>query len=158
MAGANQSASLSARLFTLWGVALWLVLLQAASGAYQFAVRGMYLQMLVPTAVVVVSAGCILRQEWARRVMLGLAPLLAVWTSVMVARMWPMRERFEDALAQARGLGDQAVVKLAVEQIEHEQSAYYIGLGIKLITIPLLLWLTWKLLQPAVRAQFGLRR
>ncbi|TBR36794.1 MULTISPECIES: hypothetical protein [Dyella] len=153
-----QDAPLRARLFSLWGVALWLVLLQAASGAFQYARHGMYLEVIVPAAVVVVSAGCILRQEWARRVMTVLAPLLALWTAVMLVRMWMLRGKFDEAMANARAIADGAMQTIAVEQITQEQSAFYIGMAIKFITIPVLAWLAWKLMRPDVKAQFGRRK
>lgn len=157
VSGGMKDASLRARLFSLWGVALWLVLLQAASGAYQFAMHAMYVQMIVPEAVVVISAGCILRQEWARRVMTVVAPLLALWTCITVARMWLARGQFDEALARARALADATMAGVLADQIQQEQHAFYIGMAIKLVTLPILLWLAWKLTRPAVRAQFGRR-
>lgn len=152
-----KDASLRARLFSAWGVALWIVLLQAASGVAQYATSRQWLPMVVPAIVIVISAGCILRQEWARRIMRVLAPLLALLSLYGVAAMARQWGQFELARQNAQAMVDPALVNDALELISREQHAFAIGLAIKALMIPLLLWLAWKLGQPMVREQFGRR-
>jgi hypothetical protein len=42
--------------------------------------------------------------------------------------------------------------------IDRSQRTYEVGLALKALAIPLLLWLAWQLGRPSVIAQFQLRR
>lgn len=169
----------AARGFAPWRVAVWLLLLLAAFGCLQYvshaqllwghrasvpladsaALHGMLAwdvgYFVAAFAVIVLCAGCILRQGWARTPMRVACGLLALWALVgggMMLAHWSQFDRASaDALAQ---LGNDDVMRSAVL---HARRVYRITLVLKAAAVPLLLWLAWKLGTPAVGLQFRRR-
>jgi len=143
------------RRFAGWSVACWIVLLLAAFGAVLYLRHRDYSYLLGALVVVVVCAGGILRQPWARNALRVLALLLAAWALVTGGLMIAHWDQF--ALARQHALGEPHadLVLLLIEQARRD---YLLGLVLKALAIPLLLWLAWRLGTPAVRAQFGAPR
>ncbi|HTV84597.1 MAG TPA: hypothetical protein VME63_04285 [Dyella sp.] len=100
-------------------------------------------------ALIVVCAGCILRQSWARPVLRLIALLLCALAAFGAWQQWTML----NGLAAASAASGQAATQLI--DLRHVVIA---GLGLRLIAAPVLLWLSWQLGQPAVRLQFKARR
>ncbi|RDD80365.1 hypothetical protein DVJ77_17935 [Dyella tabacisoli] len=146
---------LLARNFSVWGIALWVVLLLAAFGALQYLKIAAYLYLAVAFAIIVVCAGCVLRQEWARRTMCVLAPLIALWMLVSGGQMLAAWGQFAAARESAMA---QPMADVVMPMIDQAQRTYLLGLIFKGLEIPLLLWLAWRLGRPAVRAQFHQRQ
>lgn len=144
-----------ARRFAAWAIAPWVLLLIAALGCVQYLQHGEYAYLAAGLVVVVVCAGCILRQAWARPTMRVMAVLLALWalvTGVLMLQHW---SDFETARQHA--LAQPEVGEIAIWIINRAQRTWQVGLALKAFAIPLLLWLAWQLGRPAVRAQFGRR-
>jgi hypothetical protein len=170
--------------FAAWRVLVWLMLLLAAFGSVQYLSHAQLLwahrtglspddgaalqrmlawdigYLLAAFALIVLCAGCILRQGWARaplRVACGVLVLWALVTGGKVLAKWLQFEHSSvDALAQ---LGQDAALRNALVNARvHARHAYLIALGLKAIAIPVLLWLAWRLGTPAVRTQFRRRR
>lgn len=146
----------AARRFAAWAIAPWALLLIAALGCVQYLQHGEYAYLLAGMIVIVVCAGCILRQAWARPTMRVLAVLLALWalaTGLLMLQHWGDFETArQHALAQPQ-LGD-----VAVWMINRAQRIWQVGMALKALAIPLLLWLAWVLGRLSVRAQFRSRR
>ena len=169
--------------FALWRVVVWLLLLLAAFGCLQYvnhahqgwtqlqalapsdagtaaALRGMLgwdiAYLLAAFTLVVLCAGGILRQTWARPALRVAACLLALWaliTGGMLLAQWPQFDQASaNALAQLRA---DATLQQA---LLHARRSYQMALVLKAIAVPVLLWLAWRLGVPAVRAQFFPRR
>ena len=173
---ARAEAGLPPRGFAVWRVVVWLVLLLAAFGCVQYLAHAQLLwahrvglspadtiamhhmlawdtgYLLAAFALIVLCAGCILRQAWARtplRVALGVLVLWAMVSGGTMLAQWPQFDRASaDALAQ---LGNDAILRQAVV---HARRVYRITLVLKAVAIPVLLWLAWQLGTPAVRMQF----
>jgi hypothetical protein len=169
-----------ARGFAPWRVVVWLLLLLAAFGCVQYLSHAQLLwahranlspadsdamyrmlawdagYFVAAFAVIVLCAGCILRQAWARTPLRVACALLVLWTLVgggMMLAQWPQFDRASaDALAQ---LGNDEVMRNAVL---HARRVYRITLVLKAVAIPLLSWLAWKLGTPTVAMQFHRRR
>ncbi len=170
------------RRFAVWRVVVWLLLLLAAFGCVQYLSHAQLLwaqrQALPPAAgagaalrrmlawdityllaafaLIVLCAGCILRQAWARPALRVAAVLLALWMlasgGAMLAQ-WPAFERASsNALDQLHG---DAALRQA---LMHARRSYLAALVLKGVAVPVLLWLSWRLGVPAVRAQFRHRR
>ncbi len=168
--------------FALWRVAVWLLLILAAFGCVQYfshaellwsqrhaiapdvaaghALRRLLVwdvvYMVASLALIVVCAGCILRQAWARPALRAAAGVLALWMlatgGAMIAE-WPsLLHASRDAAAQ---LQDHAALQQA---LLHARRSYLLALVLKGLAVPVLLWLVWRLGAPAVRAQFRYRR
>lgn len=141
-----------ARRFSTWAVGPWVLLLFAALGFVQYLRHAEYIYLAFAFLVVVVCAGCILRQAWARPAMQVLAMLLAVWalaSGVLMLQQWgDFDTARQHALAQPQ-LGE-----VALWMIARAERTWQVGLALKAAAIPLLLWLAWQLGRPAVRAQF----
>jgi hypothetical protein len=148
----RRDAPGSSRRIAFWGMAVWLVLLFAALGGMQYLQRGAWAYLAAAFAVIVLCAGCALRQEWARRPMQAAAALLALWslaTLCLMVAQWSGFERArEAALAQPQG---REIVLAAIEQARR---GYLVGMALKAVAVPVLLWLAWQLGLPQVRAQF----
>ncbi|GAA0887650.1 hypothetical protein [Rhodanobacter soli] len=142
----------SARRFSAWAVGPWVLLLFAALGFVQYLRHAEYIYLAAALLVVVVCAGCILRQAWARPAMQVLAVLLALWalaSGVLMLQQWgDFDTARQHALAQPQ-LGE-----VALWMIARAERTWQVGLALKAAAIPLLLWLAWQLGRPAVRAQF----
>ena len=176
----RAGAGLAPRSFTFWRVVVWLLLLLAAFGCVQYLSHAQLLwaqranltpadsiamhhmlawdigYLLAAFALIVLCAGCILRQGWARAPLRVAAGALVLWALIsggMMLAQWPQFDRASaDALAQ---LGNEAVLRNAVM---HARRVYRITLALKAAAIPVLLWLAWRLGTPAVRMQFRHRR
>lgn len=166
--------------FSLWRIVAWLMLLLAAYGCLQYLLHAQQLwRALRPLpasqaedivqlkkmlawdvayfaasfALVVICAGAILRQAWAR-VSLQLASVLLALSwglagGVLLLAQWRAFSQ-EVAMTDAQSTLD-AASQMA---LAHMHRAFLIALGIKLVCIPVLLWLAWWLGKPQVRAQF----
>jgi hypothetical protein len=143
------------RRFAGWSVACWIVLLLAAFGGVLYLRHGDYGYLLCTLAVIVVCAGGILRQPWARGSMRALALLLAAWALLTAGLMVAHWDQFEQARQHALTQPHADLVLLVIEQARR---SYLLGLVFKALLIPLLLWLVWRLGTPAARAQFALRK
>jgi hypothetical protein len=146
----------SARRFAVWAMGPWILLLVAAMGCLQYLQHGDYAYLAAAMVVIVVCAGCILRQSWARTTMRVLAVLLALWalvTGVLMLQQWGDFERARQAALAQPQLGE-----VALWMIARAQRTYEVGLVLKAAAIPLLLWLSWQLGRPSVVAQFKQRR
>ncbi|WP_199100177.1 hypothetical protein [Dyella sp. ASV21] len=166
--------------FALWRILVWLMLLLAAFGCLQNALHAEQLwdalqghatlnadatsqlhRMLAwdvgyfsaGFAVVVICAGVILHQGWARPAMQVAALALAV--------AWGLYGGFH-ALAQWREFSNAITLTNAQTPLDvasqaafdHVQRTVMVSLALRALAVPVLLWLAWRLGRPAVRAQF----
>lgn len=161
--------------FAAWRLALWVILLLAAFGAMQYGVHAQRVWSVLQVApvdaegratlhamlawdaayfgaaamLVVFCAGGILRQGWARpvlRVALGLLAAGLLVSGVLLYRQW-------------LGWADQPhPVADAAALVAQEARRVHLSLAFDCIAIVMLIWLVWRLGQPAVRAQFRQRR
>jgi hypothetical protein len=141
-----------ARRFSAWPIGVWVLLLLAATGAVQYLQHAEYAYLLAALLIIAVCAGCILRQAWARPVMQILAVLLALWAllgGVLMLQQWGDFE-----IARQHAQAQPQLGEAALWMIARAQRTWQVGLALKAIAIPLLLWLAWQLGRPAVRAQF----
>jgi hypothetical protein len=146
----------SPRKFAAWALGAWVLLLLAAFGAVQYLRGANYVYLLAALLVIVVCAGCILRQRWARPLLRGLCLLLALWalsTGVLMLRQW---DQF--ALARQHALVQPELAQLTLWLVARAQRTWQVALTLKALAVPLLLWLAWTLGRPSVRAQFHGRR
>jgi len=141
--------------FGLWRVAAWIVLLLAAFGGVQYLRHGDWPYLAGSLVVIVVCAGAILRQPWARQAMRIVALLLALWALVTGGLMLAQWGQFDAARAHAM---TQAQSELLLLVIEQARRSFLLGLVFKALLVPLLLWMAWHLGRPSVRAQFVARR
>lgn len=168
---------------SVWRVMVWLMLLFSAFGCLQYVRHAQQvwgqLKMLPPGqdqavaamhgmlgwdvaylvgafALIVICAGCILRQVWARPCMRVAALLLAVWFLLSgIALMWQWHSLFSGA---AGALLREQLSPALSQQLPQAYRSLQLALLFKGIAVPLLLWLSWRLGKPAVRAQFRARR
>jgi hypothetical protein len=153
---AVRADTASARRFSLWAVGPWVALLLAALGGVQYLRHAEYTYLAAALVVIAVCAGCILRQSWARPAMQVLAVLLAAWALVTGVLMLQQAGDFETARQHA--MAQPQIGQIALWMIDRAQRTWQVALVLKVIAIPLLLWLAWQLGRPAVRAQFRRRR
>ncbi len=167
--------------FALWRVVVWLLLLLAAFGCVQYFSHAELLwgqrhafvpggaelhtlhrllawdvvYLLAALTLIVLCAGCILRQAWARPALRVAAGVLALWMLASGGAMlveWPsLWHASSDAVAQ---LHDHAALQQA---LLHAQHSFLLALVLKGLAVPVLLWLSWRMGTPAVRAQFRSR-
>lgn len=164
--------------FAVWRVVVWLLLLLAAFGCVQYVghaellwsqrqalapgsaaiaqLHGMLAwdiaYLLAAFALIVLCAGCILRQAWARPALRVAAALLALWMLASGGAMLAQWPAFERASADALGqLHDDATLRQA---LLHARHSYLVALVLKAVAVPVLVWLAWQLGVPAVRTQF----
>lgn len=142
--------------FAFWAIAPWILLLLAALGCLQYEQHAQYGYLLAAVVVIVVCAGCILRQAWARPVMRWMALALAAWAFVTGALMLQHTGDFERARQHALALQAQ-VRPLALYMIARARRTWEVGLALKALAIPMLLWLAWQLGRDEVKAQFSRR-
>lgn len=151
----RRADTLSADRFSAWMIGLWVLLLLAAMGCVQYLQHGDYAYLLAGLVVIVVCVGGILRQAWARPVMRVLALLLALWSLVSGVLMLQHAGDFERARQHA--LSQPQLAQIALWLIARAQRTWQVGIALKALAIPLLLWLAWTLGRPRVRAQFRSR-
>lgn len=170
--------------FTVWRMALWLLLLLAAFGCLQYVHHAQQVWMLLhglapgdariaslrgqlawdaayllaAFALIVLCAGGILQQAWSLRPLQVAAVVLAAWSALSglwLFQQWHAFVRSAGDMAAAQG--PQATVALQV-LLDPMRRSYHMGLALKAAAVPLLLWLAWRLGRPQVRAQFHRRR
>lgn len=141
--------------FGAWRVATWIVLLLAAMGGVLYLRHGDWAYLAGAMAVVVACAGCILRQPWARQALRVVALLLAAWALATGGLMLAHWGQFATARAHALALPQPELALLVIEQARR---SFLLGLVLKALLLPLLLWLAWQLGRSAVRAEFAARR
>jgi hypothetical protein len=145
----------TARRFSVWAIGLWVLLLFAALGAVQYLQHGEYPYLVAALLVIVICAGCILLQAWARPAMQVLAVVLAAWALLTGALM--LRQWGDFAIARQHAMAQPQLGDVALWMIARAQRTWQVALALKALAIPLLLWLAWQLGLPAVRAQFRRR-
>lgn len=156
MARVSRPGDPSVRRFQVWVIGPWVILLLAAFGAVQYLRHENHAYLAAAMLVVVVCAGCILRQSWSRLAMQVLAVLLAAWagiTGVLMLQQWGDFEIARQQVQASAQLGD-----MALWMIERAERTWRVALAFKLLAVPPLLWLAWQMGRSAVRAQFRLRR
>ena len=121
-------------------------------GAVQYLQHAEYAYLLAALLIFVVCAGCILRLAWARPTMQVLAVLLVLWALVSGVLMLQQWGDFE--IARQHAQAQPQLGEVALWMIARARRTWQVGLALKAIAIPLLLWLAWQLGRPAVRAQF----
>ena len=141
--------------FGLWRVATWVVLLLAAIGGVLYLRHGDWPYLVGSFVVIVVCAGGILRQPWARQALRVVALLLALWALATGGLMLAQWGRFDVARAHAM---TQPQAPLLLLVIEDWRRSFMLALAFKALLVPLALWLAWQLGRPPVRAQFVGRR
>jgi hypothetical protein len=144
------------RRFALWSVGPWILFLLAALGCLQYFQHGERAYLIGAVVVMLISGGAILRLPWARPSLQILSVLLAIWSLVTAVLMFRQWGGF--ALARQQALAEPQFSELAVWLVDRAQRTWEVGLGLKIVAIPLLLWLAWQLGRPVVRAQFKARR
>ncbi|MHB1057480.1 MAG: hypothetical protein ACYC0F_06325 [Rhodanobacter sp.] len=154
---AVRAGNAPTRRFSAWAIGAWILLLFAALGAVQYLRHAEHAYLAAALVVFVTCAGCILRQAWARPALQVLAVLLAAWSvvsGVLMLRQWGDFETArQHALAMQPQLGEAAQWLIA-----RARRTWQVGLALKAIAVPFLLWLAWQLGRPAVRASFRARR
>ena len=144
------------RRFSMWSLALWILMLLLAYGGLQYLQHGEFPYLAASFVAIIICVGAIMRHEWARsamRVVLLLFALYALVSGVMMLMEWGNFEKARQAaLANPQFAADVTMM------VERAKRIFQIALALKAIGIPCLLWLAWVLGQPAVRAQFHRRQ
>jgi energy-coupling factor transporter transmembrane protein EcfT len=144
------------RRFSMWSLALWVLLLLLAYGGVQYLQHGDFLYLAASFVAIVICVGAIMRHEWARsamRVVLLLIALYALASGVAMLMHWGDFEKArQEALANPQLADDLSMM------LERAKRVFQIALALKAISIPCLLWLAWALGRPTVRAQFQRRK
>lgn len=165
--------------FAWWRMLAWLLLLLAAYGGVQYIhhaqqvwgvlqtlpagddqnaapLHGMFAwdigYLVASFVVIVVCAGCIMRQAWARSALRVVALLLCVWSAYRGVLLWQQWGAL--VTTNAASLTGGQATSVQTMQLADLRRVLLVGLGMRLIAVPLLLWLAWQLGQPAVRLQF----
>jgi hypothetical protein len=173
-------AAAEARRPAFWRVVVWMVAMFATIGIVQYAshafqvVAAMHsmlpagdqdasplqamltwdlVYLVAAMLVLIAAAGAILRRNWGRKAMRVVSVALMFWaafTAFNVIVHWSDILRAGDAL----GLGgaDQS------GQVEHALAIYKVSVVLKLLSIPIFGWLSWRLGHPVVRCQFLRKR
>lgn len=169
----------------LWRVLTWLLLLVAALGCLlnlQHARRvWQQLQITAPTdasgldalhgmlgwdvsyllsafVMIVICAGCILRQAWARPSMRVAAGLFAAGLVVIGFSQWRDLQMLGTNIATFQSHAQQQGALAAAQIAIGLQRGYRLALLLKALGVIVLLWLAWTLGKPAVKSQFRRRR
>lgn len=160
--------------FAWWRMLVWVLLLLAAFGCTQYIRHAQQVWGVLQTlpagdetsssalhgmlgwdigyfvaafVLIVVCAGCILRQAWARPVLRVIALILCVWSAYRGVLLWQQWAALNEAGVPGQN-----------PQFEDLRRLVLAGLGLRVAAVPALLWLAWQLGQPAVRLQFRSRR
>jgi len=169
----------------IWRIVVWLLLLVSAFGSVQYvkhmqdvwgqlqnnaslqpseldALHGMLgwdaSYLLVVFVLIVICAGCIMRQAWASPCMRVAAVVLAIW--LLITGYLQLRDLLvlgadkAGILAQAHQQGTVGAAQI----LARLQRGYQLALVFKAVGIVVLLWLIWELGKPSVRTQFSTRR
>jgi hypothetical protein len=110
---------------------------------------------IVAFAVIVVSAGCILRQAWARPALRLLSLALAVWAAYRAVAAWYQWHMLTVIAPVLVAMGRSTPQQ--VTEAQHMQHLLLISASIGAFAAVVLLWLAWQLGQPEVRLQFRSR-
>lgn len=153
VAGRGEGASASG--FSPWAIGPWVVLLLAGLGFVQYLRHGEYLYLGAALVVIVVSAGCIMRQAWARSAMQLLAVLLALWA--LISGIWMLQQWGDFETARQHALAQPQLGQVMLWMIARAERTWQVALVLKAVAIPLLLWLAWALGRADVRSQFRSR-
>jgi protein-S-isoprenylcysteine O-methyltransferase Ste14 len=166
--------------FAFWRIVVWLMLLLAAYGCLQYMLHAEQLwRVLQPLpasdsgdiaqlrvmlawdvgyfvasfAVIVICAGVILRQAWARAALQVACVLLAIgWGLVGGLHLYSQWREFSEAVTT---MNAQRALDTASElAYAHSRRAFLMAMGTKVVGTPVLLWLAWSLGRPRVRGQF----
>lgn len=169
--------------FAAWRIVVWLMLLLAAFGCLQNATHGLHLWdalsanatlsddatsqlhrmlawdvgfFIAASVTVVVCAGTILHQGWARPVLQVVAVALALaWGLVGGMASLSHWHDFSSAIALTNA---QAPLDAAHQAaFDHLRRTFMVSLSLRALAVPVLLWLAWYLGRPQVRAQFRQR-
>ena len=166
--------------FSFWRILVWLMLLLAAYGCLQYLLHAQQVwrtlhplpasnaeditqlqkmlawdvvYFVASFALVVICAGAILRQAWARVSLQAASVLLAVgWGLVGGVLLFAHWREFSQAVALTNA--QDALDPASQMALAHMRRSFLMALGIKIACIPVLLWLAWWLGQPQTRAQF----
>jgi hypothetical protein len=133
-------------------IVVWLILLFAILGAVQYVAHAEDVYVLASVVVMVVCVGCIARMRWARPTMRVLALLLALWsiaTAVLMLRQWGDFE-----VARQHAQNEPQLREIALWMVARAERTWQVGLALKALAIPALVWLSWQLGRPHVRSQF----
>lgn len=163
----------------IWRVLVWALLLLAALGCLQYVRHAQQvweqLQTLAPAepdavaalhsmlgwdmaylvaafTLIVICAGCVLRQSWARPCMRLAAVLLAAWLIYSGILLWL---EWQPLFSGASGDFLHTAMHQELPQVYRSMQ---LALLFKGLAVPPLLWLSWWLGRPAARTQFRLRR
>ncbi|GGA11848.1 hypothetical protein [Dyella caseinilytica] len=166
--------------FAWWRMLVWVLLLLAAFGGVQYIQHAQQVwgalqalpaggeqhagelhnmlawdigYLVAAFVMIVACAGCILRQEWARPVLRVAALVLCVWSAYRGVLLWQQWQVFDAANASILAGGQPVPSQLA-----DLRRILLAGLGLRVLAVPVLLWLAWQLGHPAVRLQFRARR
>lgn len=173
----------AARGFALWRIVAWLILLLAAYGCLQYVSHARQLwsalqehaainaegtsalhrmlawdagYLVAAFAIVVVCAGAILRQGWARVALQVAAVVLAIGWG-LIGGLW-LASQWHDFSQAIAITNAQAPLNDAAEAaLTHVHRSFLVAMVAKAVAVPVLLWLAWVLGRPAVRAQFRTR-
>ena len=142
--------------FSPWAIGPWVLLLLAGMGFVQYLRHWEYLYLGAALVVIVISAGCVMRQAWSRLAMQVLAVLLALWA--LASGVWMLQQWGDFETARQHALAQPQLGPIALWMIARAQRTWQVALALKAVAIPLLLWLVWTLGRREVRAQFRSRR
>ncbi len=164
----------------VWRIVTWLLLLLAIFGIFQYCThawlvvnllrsgRAADASPLVATLVwdivyliaacitVSVAAGALLRRGWARPALRVVAAVLCGWllvTAIMLIAHWSSFNNHGNQLLAQAHLGEAGQVLL-----ERVRRRYLVAMVLKIVGVPILAWLAWRLGAPVVREQFLPRR
>lgn len=144
------------RRFAAWAIIPWVMLLLAALGFVQYLRHGEYLYLGGVVVVIVVCTGCIMRQAWSRPAMRVLALLLALWSLTTAVLMLQQLGDFE--VARQHAAAQPQSRDLALWLVARAERIWHVGIALKVLATPVLLWLVLQLGRPGVRIQFRPRR
>ena len=169
----------------VWRILVWLLLLVCAFGCLQYlqhgelvwsqlhtqpplasaevnTLRGMLAwdiaYLLAAFVLIVICAGCIMRQAWARPCLRVAAAVLVCWLLVsgylQVRELRSLSSSSAAIVAQAQQQGTFGATQFMAKL----ERGYQLALAFKAFGLVAFVWLAWALGKPATRAQFRSRR
>lgn len=135
-----------------WRIGCWLCVLLAALGGAQYLRHGAWPYLAACLILVVLCAGALLRQAWARQPLRLALLAVACWALASGLMMLARWHQFDTARAHARAQPAWAPMLLAM--IDDLQRAFLLSLVFKALLLALTLWLAWALGRPDTRAAF----
>jgi hypothetical protein len=182
--GTSVPGAVTASGFSLWRIALWLILLLATLGCLLYVrdVQQPWVQwqtlspgdsdgasklrgivgwdvgyLLVALAMGIFSAGGILRQAWARPTLRVASVLLAVYFLCSGAFQVQTFNGLSHSLAQVQAQPQAPEIVELQAMLQHLLRSFELAFAMESVAIFMLLWLAWQLGKPAVRSQFRSR-